>query len=324
VRCNDAFAQLLGFADAPDALTRTAGRLFPGLSGRDQFTARLLASGHVDRVESCLERADGQAVRIVESATLLAEGEQPDDETLVEHVIIGAVASPDRDELRARGLEEIGALTSAMIPEIETLASTVHERGHDLRRQLRDGQGGPPDVDGMLTLTANISALVRQLATFSRRHLREADSIDLADAIARTEPVLVRLVGDFITFSMHLSPAPPVIVDADDLDQLLTSLVTFGRDLLPAGGSLTVEVAPPGRATKPGAAPASSGSTLLAVTASGYGVQLPADAPAVDLVARRCGATLTVSGEPGWMARIEVHFPRCGRPQRSGWTWSTE
>src|SRR5262249_11091463 len=155
--------------------------------------------------------------------------------------IVGAIASPDREELRARRLEEIGALTNAMVPEIETLASTVHERSHDLRRQLRDGHGGPADVDGMLALTANINALVRQLATFSRRHIRETDSIDLADAVTRTEPVLVRLVGDFITFSMHLSPAPPVLVDAEDLDQLLTSMVTFGRDLLPAGGALTIE-----------------------------------------------------------------------------------
>ncbi|MEO8481861.1 MAG: PAS domain S-box protein [Acidobacteriota bacterium] len=324
VRCNDTFARLLGFADAPDALTRTAGRLFPGLSGREQVMARLLAAGHIDRIESCLERADGQAVRIIESATLITDGEQPDDEAMVEHVMIGAVAAPDRDELRARQLEEIGALTSAMIPEIETLASTVHERGHDLRRQLRDGHGGVADAEGMLTLTANINALVRQLAAFSRRHLREADAVDLAEAIARTEPVLVRLVGDFIAFSMHLSPAPPVIVDPEDLDQLLTSLVTFGRDLLPAGGSLTVEVLPPAGAARPGEPAGSSGSTLLAVTASGYGVQLPPDAPALELVARRCGATLKLSGEPGWMARLDVHFPRCGRPQRSGWTWSTE
>jgi len=53
-------------------------------------------------------------------------------------------------------------------------------------------------------------------------------------------------------------------------------------------------------------------------------VQLPADAPAVDLVARRCGAALTLSGEAGWMVRLDVQFPRCGNPQRSGWTWSTE
>ena len=55
------------------------------------------------RVESCLERPDGQAVRILESASLLIEAEQADDETLVEHVIVGAVAAPDRDERPARG-----------------------------------------------------------------------------------------------------------------------------------------------------------------------------------------------------------------------------
>jgi hypothetical protein len=111
-----------------------------------------------------------------------------------------------------------------------------------------------------------------------------------------------------------------VLVDAEDLDQLLTSLVTFARDLLPAGGALAVDVQPPGASERGG----SPGATLLSVTATGYGVQLPPDAPAVELVARRCGAVLDVSGEPGWMARLDVRFPRCGRAARSGWTWSTD
>ena len=63
VRCNDTFARLFGFSDAPDALTRTAGQLFPGLAGRTTLLDRLTAEGHVDRVESCLERVDGREQR---------------------------------------------------------------------------------------------------------------------------------------------------------------------------------------------------------------------------------------------------------------------
>jgi PAS domain S-box-containing protein len=316
VRCNDAFAQLFGFEDAPDALTRTAGRLFPGLSGRPAFVERLTAEGRVDGLESCLDRADGQAIRIVESATLFTETDG-DDEALVEHVIVGELAGPDPDVLRARRLEDVGGLTTAMIPEIETLVSTAHERVHDLRRLLRDGQAGGADAEALTALTSQINALVRQLATFSRRQVRDVESVDLADAVTRTEPVLVRLAGDYVGFTMRLEPAPPVLVNPDDLDQLLTSLVTFGRDLLPAGGSLLVEVQPP----SPERGNGERAATVLSVTASGYGLQLPPGAPSLEMGAQRCGARLRITGDPGWMARLEVHFTRCGNAPRTAWTW---
>jgi len=231
----------------------------------------------------------------------------------------GTAAGLDRNEIRARRLEEVGALANAMMPEIETLVSTAYERGHDLRRQMRDGQATAADAEGVVALTASINALIRQLATFSRRQLREAESIDLSEAVTRTEPVLLRLVGDFITFALHLAPARPVLTDREDFDQLLTSMVTFGRDLLTAGGSLTIEVRPAATANAAGGI---SSSTVLAVVASGYGVHLPTGASAIELVAQRCGAELSLGGEPGWLARLEAHFPRCGKPPQAGWAWS--
>ena len=115
-------------------------------------------------------------------------------------------------------------------------------------------------------------------------------------------------------------PAPPVFVNRDDLDQLLTSMVTFARDLLPAGGSLGVSVQPPA-ARAEGDGPA---ATVLAVTASGYGVQLPGEAASIEIGARRCGGRLRLSGEPGWSARLEIHFARCGAPAKRAWSWDAD
>ena len=49
---------------------------------------------------------------------------------------------------------------------------------------------------------------------------------------------------------------------------------------------------------------------VLSVTASGYGVQPVQQALAVELIARRCGGDLRVSGEPGRRAILEVYFLR--------------
>jgi hypothetical protein len=62
-------------------------------------------------------------------------------------------------------------------------------------------------------------------------------------------------------------------------------------------------------------------ATVLSVTASGYGLQLPPGAPSLEMGAQRCGARLRITGDPGWMARLEVHFTRCGNAPRTAWTW---
>jgi hypothetical protein len=135
--------------------------------------------------------------------------------------------------------------------------------------------------------------------------------------------MLARNVGDYIAFTTELGSTTLVNAQPDDLDQLLTSLVTAGRDLLPAGGSIVVDVRQEETA---GAAPDGFGvpGPVLAIRASGYGVQKPSTTPSLELLAQRCGGVLHTAGENGWLARIEVVFPRCGMPTRPGWDWTTD
>lgn len=311
VRCNDTFARLFGFSDAPDALTRTAGQLFPGLAGRTAILDRLTADGHVDRVESCLDRVDGRPIRVLESLTLLADAtDGTDGETLVEHVMLGSVAGPTVAELQARRLEEVGALASAMVPEIEGLVSTLLERSNEQDHDRRE----------IHALASQATALVRQLGAFSRRQVRAADPVELNQVVLRAEPMLMRLVGAYIGFSTDLKDTSSVTAAADDLDQLLSSLVTLGRDLLPAGGSILVET----RQHADGGAADGAEGPMLVVTASGYGVQFPDRPTALEQVAERCNGRLRIAGEPGWQVRLEVTFPRCSGRTSAGWNWLNE
>ncbi len=324
VRCNDAFARLFGYTDAPDAMTRTEGRVFPGLAGRADLLARLTAEGHLDRVDSCFERLDGTPVRAVESLSLLSD--QTDAEVLVEHIVVGVATGATSEQLQARRLEEVGSLTTAMAPEIETLVATLHERSRDVRARLEESVVDSQDIEALTALASQVTMLVRQLAAFSRRQVREAEAADLNTAVARAEPILMRLVGDYIGFAVRFGETSPIAAHQDDLEQLFTSLVTLGRDLLPAGGSLMLETRriPPGSATPDDDTDRALGGALLVVHASGYGVQFPGGAPALELVVQRCGGQLRLSGDPGWIVDIEVFFPRCGRPARSGWNWLVE
>ena len=309
VRCNDAFARLFGFADAPDAMTRTAGRAIPGLADRPALAARLATDGQVVRAEACLERIDGQPVRISQSCTLLSDPAETDGEALVEHVVLGTLVASDQAELRAERLEAVGALTNDMVPELEALVTTLAEQVSDSERDRRS----------LVPLAGQVAALIRQLGAFSRRQMLPASRIDLSQAVLSAEPTLLRLVGDYISFATDLEETGLVAAHIDDLDHLLTSLVTLGRDLLPAGGSIVVETRRHGLLAN-GIQTVQEDGPRLTVTASGYGVQVPERSGALTQVVERAGGVLRIHGEPGWVVRLDVSFPRCGKPKgRRSW-----
>ena len=71
LRCNDTFAQLFGYTDRQEALARSNGGAFPPIAGREGLDARLLAERAIPQVESCLERADGTPITVLESAAIV-------------------------------------------------------------------------------------------------------------------------------------------------------------------------------------------------------------------------------------------------------------
>ncbi|MFI5177750.1 MAG: PAS domain S-box protein [Vicinamibacterales bacterium] len=320
VRCNDAFASLFGYRDSREALGRTAGRPFPPMSGRDRFDARLAVERAIARCESCLERIDGTPVTVLESAAIvpaparLVEAGAPAE--LVERLIVdmnGSSALEDRLR-QARRLEEVGTLAAAMAPDIEILLASIDEAGAKLAAAFDTHDPARVQADTIRGRATRATELVRQLLAFSRRQVQTPAPVDLNEAVRRAEPVLTRLVGAHVEFEIKLGKADGVAASEDDLEQLLTTLVVSGRDLLPVGGTLVIET---GRTDFDAAGPDSTSpigpGVTLAVTASGYGVQPVQQASAVEVIARRCGGEVRLSGDHGRRAVLQVLFSRCAR-----------
>ncbi len=325
LRCNETFAQLFGYRDMRDALSRTAGVAFPALAGRDVLDAQLALERQIPHFESCLERVDGTPLNVVESAAIVATPADLDgaeDEDVIERVVVdmsGSLALEGRLR-QAQRLEEVGTLATAMAPDITALLTSIDEIGAQVAGDLREGDPLHVRAAKIRARAARAADLMRQLLAFSRRQVQAPAPVDLNDAVNRAEPVLARLSGAHVDFDIRLGKADGVAAGEDDLEQLLTTLVVSGRDLLPVGGSLVLE-------TKrldfdPGARDAHTRMGLgvvLSVTASGYGVQPVQQALGVELIARRCGGDFRVSGEPGRRAILEVYFSRfVAAPARGG------
>jgi PAS domain S-box-containing protein len=84
--------------------------------------------------------------------------------------------------------------------------------------------------------------LTRQLLTFSRRQLIEPVPIDVNEAVAQTDKMLRRLIGEHIELRLRLTDGAPVTVaDRGQVEQLLVNLAVNARDAMPDGGVLTIE-----------------------------------------------------------------------------------
>lgn len=79
IECNEAFAQMMGYATPEDAVAGSADTSHPFREEREDFLARLQAEGSLVNFESRARRRDGSPIWILENVTIIpAEGERPD------------------------------------------------------------------------------------------------------------------------------------------------------------------------------------------------------------------------------------------------------
>jgi PAS domain S-box-containing protein len=93
------------------------------------------------------------------------------------------------------------------------------------------------------TLAQRAAELIKHLLAFSRRSVLHMQPVDLAAVAARQSSVLRRLLGERITLEF-LSPAGLPWVDADPgmIEQAILNLCLNGRDAMPDGGKLSMEL----------------------------------------------------------------------------------
>ena len=302
VHCNDAFARLLGYSNAREALASASEQAF-GADGSDVISADSLVDGQVRYRDAVLTRVDGESVRVLQSALLITGGGQ---DALVERIVLDLSDRTALEErLReAQRLEALGRLTAAMAPELEALAAV-----------LETGMPAPLDVldEGADALPGSAVAELRQLVAFTRKQARPAALLDVNDALERLSPMLARLVSSHVEFALRLGSTALIAADDEDFEQMTTALVVAARDHLTAGGSLLIEtgmidVGDTDR--RPPVGHRSGSGAVLTVTAAGYGVQPTDPSATLEAVVERLAGTLLISGVPGRRVTLRVDLPR--------------
>ena len=178
------------------------------------------------------------------------------------------------------------------------------------------------------------AALTRQLLTFSRTNIGSPQTISLGAVVKGIEPMLSRLIEEYIEVLLVSVPGAADFIFADPvmIGQVLINLAINARDAMPDGGKLTIETSPVtiSDGTDPRDMPAPRGRYIsLTATDTGTGMtpevqaklfepffttKEPGRGTGLGLatvygIVKQSGASISVDSTPGQGTSIRILFP---------------
>ncbi|HEX6616743.1 MAG TPA: GAF domain-containing protein [Gemmatimonadales bacterium] len=240
---------------------------------------------------------------------------------------------------QAERMEAVARVAGGVAHEVNNMMTVITGFTDFLESSL------PPDDPRMGDLleirrAADRSAgITRQLLAYSRQQVLRPTPLDLNELVARTVPLLTRLLGPRVRLELHPTLEPtPIRADATQLEQVLINLALNARDAMESEGRLTLatevvavggdelesprEQLPPGRYVR------------LAVTDTGHGMDASIRARAFEPffttkpagqgsglglatvygIVKQSGGFIWVASEPGEGTSFQVYLPEYGGP----------
>lgn len=143
-------------------------------------------------------------------------------------------------------LESLGQLAGGVAHDFNNLLGVILNYATLISRSI-DDPAVEADLREIRAAAERGAALTRQLLTFARRDVVNAEPVEMTDVIHGVASMLVRTLGEHIALDLQLAEPPTVTVaDRHQLEQILLNLAINARDAMPEGGVLSIfsEVGP--------------------------------------------------------------------------------
>jgi PAS domain S-box-containing protein len=144
--------------------------------------------------------------------------------------------------LQAMKMESIGRLAGGVAHDFNNLLTAILGNAELALLDLPPESDARDAVAEIAKAGQRASTLTRQLLAFASKQIVAPVRLNLSTAVADSERMLRRLLGEDIEITTNLDPhLGPIEADPGQMEQLLVNLTINARDAMPNGGRLTIE-----------------------------------------------------------------------------------
>ena len=236
---NVAFAALVGCRTPGELRDRDfAATLFESRDDLVWLIERSMNSAVTESVETTCIRKDGARVAVRLSA-------RPSVSGVVE------IAAEDltgvrvlEDRLReAHRMEAVGRVASEIAMTCEKLLRDVYRETQRLLTTMTGGDGQQDRAGTLLDDVTLAGSILHQLVAYGDEQTASLAPVDVNRILHDLQPVLKQVAGDAITLELRkTSSSVHVDVNAERVERLLVNVASYGRQRMPHGGRLRIEL----------------------------------------------------------------------------------
>jgi chromosome segregation ATPase len=324
---NHAFAALVGCRTPNELRDKSvAAALFESRNDLVWLVERSVNAKKTESVETTCMRKDGTRVAVRLSA-------RPSLSGLVEIAVedlTGVRILEDR--LReAHRMEAVGRVASEVAGTCEKLLRDVQQDAERLLTSLSDTHAQAHHADTLLDDVTRARSFLQQLVSYGRAQTAALAPVDVNTILVDLQPVLKQVAGEAVAIELRRSSSPVhVDMTAERAERLLVNVATFGRERMPNGGRLRIElstVVVDGKFVSQYPDVRQGPHALITVTevarpavseesdhAAERDSAAPARRPGVDLgtlqeLISECGGHLWITAEPGGSMVVKMRLP---------------
>ncbi|HTR15817.1 MAG TPA: PAS domain S-box protein [Acetobacteraceae bacterium] len=143
----------------------------------------------------------------------------------------------------AEKMQALGQLTGGIAHDFNNLLTGIIGSLELMQRRLEGGQAGGLDryVGAAMDSARRAARLTHRLLAFGRRQPLDPRPVALNRLVGSMEDLLRRTMGERIRIALRLEEGlPPVLCDANQLENALLNLAINARDAMPHGGTLAI------------------------------------------------------------------------------------
>jgi signal transduction histidine kinase/ActR/RegA family two-component response regulator len=144
---------------------------------------------------------------------------------------------------QSQKLESVGRMTGGVAHDFNNLLTVIIGGLGLLRRAVGRDPDASQRLDMMGVAAERASRLIKQLLAFARRQPLQPETVNLSHVIHEALPLVRRAVGESVMVECVIGGGLwNTTIDASEFQSAVLNLAINGRDAMPDGGKLTIEV----------------------------------------------------------------------------------